>query len=73
MTIKEYSQRYDKEYLNYLKRAELALIREINSAVNDPPADALSSQFYKNLQSVLASPIREANHNLGITLQASLD
>ena len=72
-TIKEYSQRYDKEYLNYLKRAELVLIREVNSALNDPPADALSSQFYTNMQAAIESPLREANHNLCLSMQAGSD
>jgi tyrosine-protein phosphatase YwqE len=72
--MKEYSVRYEKEYLNYLKKSDLATIREINKEFNDNTSpEAFTTNFYKEISNSIAPIIREANHNLTVALSEPMD
>jgi hypothetical protein len=69
LTMKEYSARYEKEYLNYLKKAELNQVREINKDITElSNNDAFTVATFRGIMNIVTFIIREANHNTTVSL-----
>lgn len=67
--MKEYSARYEKEYLNYLKKAELNQVREINKDLTElSNNDAFTVATFRGIMNIVTLVIREANHNTTVNL-----
>jgi hypothetical protein len=64
LTMKEYSVRYEKEYLTFLKKIELNVVRDVNKDLSElSSTETLSSDLYRKMMNAISPIIREANHN----------
>lgn len=70
LTMKEYESRYEKEYLTFLRSAEVSVIREVNKEFGElSNLNAFSLEIYGKLLNFVGPLIREANHNIGANIR----
>ncbi len=59
-TLQEYCEKYEREYLKYLKESEITVIKDVNQKFSElGSADPLSLPFYRKLQGLLASALKD--------------
>lgn len=64
LTMKEYSARYEKEYLAFLKKVDLTVVRDINKDLADlSSTEPFTASLLRKMMNMLSPVIREANHN----------
>lgn len=65
-TLKEYGERYEKEYLKQLKSAEIRAIKEVNQLLPELSVNAqLSTATYTKLLLFLLPLLQESNEGIG--------
>jgi hypothetical protein len=67
ITIQEYSEKYEREYLRYLKDSDITVIKEVNQKFSElGAADPLTLSFYRKLQGLIATALKDglASFNL---------
>jgi hypothetical protein len=59
-TLQEYCEKYEREYLKYLKESEINVIKDVNQKFSElGSADPLSLPFYRKLQGLIASALKD--------------
>ena len=59
-TLQEYCEKYEREYLKYLKESEITVIKEVNQKFSElGSVEALSQGFYKKLLGLIASALKD--------------
>jgi hypothetical protein len=59
-TLQEYCEKYEREYLKYLKESEITVIKDVNQKFSElGSADPLSLPFYRKLQGLIASALKD--------------
>ena len=59
-TCQEYCQKYEREYLNHLKEADINLIKEVNQKFSElGNAEPLSLSVYRRIQAVVVPALKE--------------
>jgi hypothetical protein len=69
-TLKEYCEKYEKEYLIFLKRAEINVIKDVNHRLPEFTAqDPFSQPFYQKVLVFTAPFIKECARNIAASAQ----
>jgi hypothetical protein len=59
-TLQEYCEKYERDYLKYLKESEITVIKDVNQKFSElGSADPLSLSFYRKLQGLIASALKD--------------
>jgi hypothetical protein len=59
-TVQDYCEKYEREYLKYLKESEITVIKDVNQKFSElGSAEALSLSFYRKLQGLIASALKD--------------
>lgn len=65
-TLQEYCEKYEREYLKYLKESEITVIKDVNQKFSElGSADPLSLSFYRKLQGLIGSALKDCLSGLG--------
>jgi hypothetical protein len=69
-TLREYCEKYEKEYLVFLKKAEINVIKEVNQKLPEfATNEQFSIAFYRKILTFLSPLLRECNQNLSTVPQ----
>lgn len=67
LTMKEYSSRYAKESISYIKEVDPALLQQLDSAFHSLTfQETFTSKCFSEIMAFVSALLREANHNLTI-------
>lgn len=64
LTMKEYSARYEKEYLVFIKKVDANLVRDASKELNDLTVQgSFTNSMYRKMMGIISPILREVNHN----------
>jgi hypothetical protein len=63
--LKDYCEKYEKEYLMFLKKAEINVIKDVNHKLPEFTSnDPFTVAFFKKILTYLAPLLKECVHNM---------